>query len=339
MKLHKDLICRFVFIIFCSIVLVPSISCDRDGGGGGNNNISTTTVVGTILDIKGNPIENAEVTIFSEPVTVYTDGDGNFLAEVEVGDHTLVIKKDSTEIYRKSITCIENSPLFLGDIVTQYNPGDDTGGANEEGKSKCDFNEGVSMLWDWLNHTVPPLDEIPSPGFGWQNYTHPTYPPLSFLYPPDWEPTTIADQQNIGVELFRNDGAAILQYLFVFDSSGTMTVDEWLDNNVNYILDLIGENGSISLHCSMQDEATPATGVMVTAKAIAITAGQTTMVATAGITVSSGVPLAQIYLETMAGPSSEYTSLTEEVFLPIIVQMLYGNIVVEDDEDDDDKDD
>jgi hypothetical protein len=191
-----------------------------------------------------------------------------------------------------------------------------------EGNSKCDFNEGVSRIWDLINQTVPSFDEYPLPGADWQLYTHPTYPILGFFYPPDWTPTSIDDQTNIGVELVRNDGAAIYQILASNVTLGTSTIGQLLDNNVRYVLDLLGENSPATQRCFMESQSTPGSGLTISSKVIAITAGETTMVASVQITTSSGLPMSQLYFQTMAGPSSEFTTLTDEVFFPIIFQML-----------------
>ncbi len=191
------------------------------------------------------------------------------------------------------------------------------------GSSTCDFNEGVSKLWDWFNHTVPSMNEYPIPAVGWELYIHPEFPSLYFLHPPDWEPTSISDQANTGVILIRNDGSAIFQILITSDTSGILDIDQWLDNNVAYVLGLIGEDSPVNQRCLLEGQSSQAQGILTNAKDIAVTAGETTLVAAIAVTSISALPLTQISFETMAGPSSEFTTLTEEVFFPIILQMLY----------------
>ena len=64
---------------------------DGDGNGGGNGNggsTAMTTVSGTVLDINGDSIEGAEVTISSDPVTVTTDANG-FFSATKQWDHKI----------------------------------------------------------------------------------------------------------------------------------------------------------------------------------------------------------------------------------------------------------
>ena len=47
----------------------------------------------TILDESGEPIEGAKVTLYSEPITKYTDGDGVVIFEnVSPGEHKIVVE-------------------------------------------------------------------------------------------------------------------------------------------------------------------------------------------------------------------------------------------------------
>jgi hypothetical protein len=105
------------------VITVYAIGCGSSGGGSDNPpSVKTTTVSGTVLDMNGNPIEGAEVTITSNPVTVDTDVDGRFSAIVEVGNHEIVIKKGIEEIYSGNFTCYEDTPLSIGNIQSSYDP-------------------------------------------------------------------------------------------------------------------------------------------------------------------------------------------------------------------------
>jgi hypothetical protein len=89
------------------LLLIVAISCivvacsfsgggDKDSDGDG---VATTTVSGTVLDLNDNPIAGAEVTISDDHVTVTTDASGFFSFTVEVGNHEIVIKKNSAKIF------------------------------------------------------------------------------------------------------------------------------------------------------------------------------------------------------------------------------------------------
>jgi hypothetical protein len=107
----------FLFISFLAI------GCGSSGGGGGEDPPPTTTVSGTVLDNNNNPIAGAEVTIMSDPVTVITDTEGKFTATVEIGTHTIEIKKGAVLIHSGQINCEENTPLSLSSINYDYNAG------------------------------------------------------------------------------------------------------------------------------------------------------------------------------------------------------------------------
>jgi hypothetical protein len=121
---------RFAFLL--SIILIIGMmgygGCGSDGGGGGGNgDTPTTTVSGTVLTANGSAINGAQVTITSTPVTTATDQNGHFSAVVEVGTHSIVIKRDTATIYTGTFTCSKDTPLDLGGISTIYAPLPDTG--------------------------------------------------------------------------------------------------------------------------------------------------------------------------------------------------------------------
>ncbi len=141
-----------------SIILLAAflaIGCGSSEDKPKPSSTKTTTVSGTVLDAFGNPINGAEVVISSDPVTVNTDADGKFSATVEVGNHEIVIKKGTEEIYFGNFTCYENTPLSLSNIKTSYDPisadVDDDGDGYTENQGDCDDNNA---------NTYPDASEI-----------------------------------------------------------------------------------------------------------------------------------------------------------------------------------
>jgi hypothetical protein len=112
-------IIKFLLITIAVFIMATLPSCGGGGGGNGGEG-DATTVYGTVLDIFGNPISGAQVTITSDPVTVTTDSNGNFSAKVTVGDHSIKITMDSQVIYSGSFTCYEDTPYDFGNIHTSY---------------------------------------------------------------------------------------------------------------------------------------------------------------------------------------------------------------------------
>ena len=110
---------RLALLLTMTIIAVALfVSC----GSSGNGDTPKTIVSGTVLDINGDPIEGAEVTISSDPVYDTTDSNGYFSVEVEAGDHEIKIMKDSVEIYSGKFTCKKDIPYSMDKIDTNFIP-------------------------------------------------------------------------------------------------------------------------------------------------------------------------------------------------------------------------
>lgn len=115
---------RYYKVLFLFIgILLFTVSCGSNGGddngGGDNGGVVNSTISGTVLDASGAPINAAQVTISSTPVTVTTDANGKFSALVETGTHTIVIQMGATKIYNSTFTC--NGPTCnLGNVAAAY---------------------------------------------------------------------------------------------------------------------------------------------------------------------------------------------------------------------------
>lgn len=117
--------CRIIYIFMQMIIISFALIATGCGSGGGSDGgieaINTTTVTGTVLDKDDSPVIGAEAIISSDaPVTVITDSNGKFTAEVEVGEHEIIIKKNNVVIYSGSFSCHEKTTLVLGNINTSY---------------------------------------------------------------------------------------------------------------------------------------------------------------------------------------------------------------------------
>ena len=89
------------------------------GGGNGGNNDNVATVSGTIVDGSGTPINNAQVTISSTPVTVSTDANGQFSVKVDRGNHTIVVKVGTSTVYNSTFTC-NDATCNLGSVAAEH---------------------------------------------------------------------------------------------------------------------------------------------------------------------------------------------------------------------------
>ena len=192
------------------------------------------------------------------------------------------------------------------------------------GDFTCCLNVGIYVLWNWMTGSYKPYPNRPISMPTWPtSYTHSSWPMLSFAHPPDWTPNEFTvPNELIGVELVRNDNKALYQNLTFSDYSGSVApADQWFDNNIDYILNLLNENGQPEVQCSLTDQELVAPGIVTTGAARAVTAGQTTLLTCVGFTSQQGV-LTQTSLITYAGPSDEFSELTYTVFMNIIIQMI-----------------
>ena len=114
-----------LFIAFFFLV-TPFLASCGGGGGGGIDLGPKATVSGTVFDINYNPVSGAQVTFSNSPVTVYTDSNGYFYAEISAGNHNMEIKMGSAVIYSTNMIFNENSSYDFTPIYTQYNPSDVT---------------------------------------------------------------------------------------------------------------------------------------------------------------------------------------------------------------------
>lgn len=126
-------------IMMCVLTLMP-IGCS-DSGGGRNKagpDPDLVSVSGTVNDIDGIPVEGALVTITSDPVTATTDSQGDFVALVIPGSHTITITVATTEIYKDAFTCVADTPMDLGTLQTSHDPSDNDADGYSENEGDCD---------------------------------------------------------------------------------------------------------------------------------------------------------------------------------------------------------
>ena len=107
---------RYVFAGVYVLLISAGLICSC-GGGGGDGDVAEATVFGIILDSNSDPVSGALVTITSDPVTTITNIDGEFSAEVEVGEHTITVTVGNSTVYADSLSVPDESPVDLGDLT------------------------------------------------------------------------------------------------------------------------------------------------------------------------------------------------------------------------------
>ncbi len=117
-------------LTFSILIIIILFSLGSCGGGESNGDrnadiqvaedTAKVTITGTVLDDDGNPVANAQVTISSDPVTVFTDSNGYFSVEVEIGDHEIEIVKDDIVIHTGTFSCNAGIAFSHGNIATSH---------------------------------------------------------------------------------------------------------------------------------------------------------------------------------------------------------------------------
>lgn len=118
----KNIISKNCLIVLFTLMILSG--CGGAGGNGGNENnnggVVDTIISGTVLDVSGAPIDNAEVIISgTPPVTITTSANGEFSAVVVTGSYSIDIKVAATTIYNSNFTCNGNT-CDLGNIESNY---------------------------------------------------------------------------------------------------------------------------------------------------------------------------------------------------------------------------
>ena len=225
-------------------------------------------------------------------------------------------------------------------------PDGNDGGISENERSQlcAQARGGLAVYWDWFNGTYHPLNQQPTPGPGWSQYFHPTYPLLQFLHPPNYTATTITvpiGQIVHGVDVARNDGQAVWHWIGVYGdvSPGNQA---WLDFHLGAVMQELGAAGTPRTVCTNQATGSPAPGIFISYMSRAVEVDGFTIVVAAMLTAVEGVNGGQIWLGTAAAPTNQFTREVEETFLPIHFQLFVGNNNIQDSDGDgfpDDEDD
>jgi len=159
----SDSLCNLSLIILLLFLFFFIPGCNGGGGGGGDDdgddNIPTVNVSGYVQDINEDSVSGAKVTITSDPVIVYSDSEGYFSVNLEVGEHNINIQIGALTVYSSTFTCNEESDYSLGDIVTTYDP--ESAGIDNDGDG---FSENEGDCNDSDVNIFPGATELCSDG-------------------------------------------------------------------------------------------------------------------------------------------------------------------------------
>ncbi|KJD35828.1 hypothetical protein PW52_08850 [Tamlana sedimentorum] len=185
----------------------------------------------------------------------------------------------------------------------------------------------TSVYWEYGKGTPIPLSEIPvlknpQASFSYSN-SNGAFAPL-ILTPP--QGYTAIDYTNpnsnpFGVNVIRNDGAAVWRYVPSSTYPANFSETNILNIEVNNVTNAFGFNGNYKILCEATPNIFNENGVVRIVKARMIEFNNTRAL----------VLIAAVYLESLftvnvshvvaAGPISEYDNLVMDIFLPLHFQL------------------
>jgi len=184
-----------------------------------------------------------------------------------------------------------------------------------------------AVYWDLMNG-IPRTDipgGLPKLATVGGTYIHPSYPLLSFSYPPGYTAQTDPNNGWIGVNLIRNDSKSIWRYTDLFyTGSATITVQSVLSSEVANLQTFLGSTGTtITTVCSQLGTQPRAAGIATTTESVYITFNGFSACVIVSITAESGLGGEQIAITTTAAPTNEFADEILHTYLPIDYTLLY----------------
>ncbi len=196
--------------------------------------------------------------------------------------------------------------------------------ANATSQICSDIRGMDAIYWDLMNGI--PRTDIPGGHPTVDNiggtYSHPSYPPLGFIYPSGWTPFTDNNADWIGVNLVRNDNQAIWRYSALFTTTA-YTTDFVLNAEISTMRSFFGSSGTVTTLCSNGGSFPRAPGITTTGQSVYITFDGFSAVVQVQITTQTGLFGEQIIVAVTAAPTDDFEDEILNTFLPIDYQLLF----------------
>src|ERR1043165_8183184 len=129
--------------------------------------------------------------------------------------------------------------------------GDNNNPANLTSQICAQVTGTEAVYWDLMNG-IPRTDipgGLPTISSVGGTYSHPSYPLLTFIYPPGYVPQTDPNQGYIGVNLYRSDNRSIWRYTAVF-LSGNYSPQTVVASEITGLRTFFGSTGAVETVCS-----------------------------------------------------------------------------------------
>ncbi len=228
--------------------------------------------------------------------------------------------------------------LVLPALIFSCSSNDDSGNNNSEilNNYVTQCNDGVTTItgakaayWDNAKGIPLPLTQVPLLDNIQGQFIHPQYPALGFPMPQGYNSIPIFDQTSgtIGVDVRRNDNAAIWTYVPTTSFTGNFTITDAVTIAVNKMFADMGYNGNdFEVECSETIPVNLGGGVSRIYSARLINFGNFTGQTYAILTTVQGLGgITYVSIATSAGLTNEYNSLVRDIFLPLNFQLLVND--------------
>jgi hypothetical protein len=179
----------------------------------------------------------------------------------------------------------------------------------------CDYNDrGVQLLWNEANG-IPP-DVMPIPQGQWVPTMHSQMPILSAWHPADWNGTELTESWMLGIHISSPDNRAAYQQLQMYTDPGISSQDIVSWGITELLGNFMGQNEDWGVLC--QQDSVQSFPIPQATTLVAVTNGQTIVMASASVYAEPDMPQGMGSFTAAAGPVDQFTTLTEQVFLPLL---------------------
>tara|TARA_R110002049_G_scaffold993_3_gene7135 strand:- start:13663 stop:14442 length:780 start_codon:yes stop_codon:yes gene_type:complete len=221
-------------------------------------------------------------------------------------------------------------------VVTMLSCSSDNDGngnnlANYTPKLRCNTNTVVgptAAYWDYGNSIPPPLTQVPILKNTNGQFIHSQHPYLGFPVPQGYQAFEAQDQQTspLGVNVIRNDNAAIWRYVPLATYPLNFSVDNIIGREINQMFGFYGFSGNnFEVLCENKPAPVIEGGIARIFSSRLIRFGDFTGLVWVNVVAVQGLPTLSVSASVSAGPTNQYDNLVMETFLPLSFQLLVSD--------------
>lgn len=191
----------------------------------------------------------------------------------------------------------------------------------------CAGIDGIeAMAWDYYNGVLitDPVLPPPLPPFG-GTFSHPDFPLLGFTYAPEWTPFELRSPSVTGVDLLRDDQAAIWRYVAV-SAVGNLDAAQIRASEAQQAAAFFG-GPALQPVCRNQGqfEAAPGTGIVTVFDNALAKSAERGLLVTVAVTTVPGVGTSSAYVRVLSAPIDEFEDRLYDRFMATDWQLLVGD--------------